>query len=142
MYAVSIRYPRKAGETFNFRHWAEVHMPLGIATFERVNGITPARVMVQHETFGMDGTPATADSYITVWLVFETRAGLDGFRRVHNDAVKSAALDRDFNNYTPLTPSIMLGELTVFDDMEAVLALGRPLLEPVESTGPEIATIL
>jgi len=130
MYAVSIRYPRKAGETFNFRHWAEVHMPLGIATFERVNGITPAKVMVQHETFGMDGTPAAADSYITVWLVFDTRAGLEGFQRLHNDAKKSAPVDRDVRNYAPLPPSIMLGELTVFEDMEAVLARGRPLLEP------------
>ena len=129
MYAVSIRYPRKPGETFNFRHWAEVHMPLGIATIERVNGIAPAEVMVQHETFGMDGRPATADSYITVWLVFDTRAGLEGFQRLHNDAKKSASLDRDFGNYTPLPPSIMLGELTVFDDMDAVLARGRPLLE-------------
>lgn len=129
MYAVSIRYPRKAGEIFDFRHWAEVHMPLGIATFERVNSITPVRVMVQHETFGMDGAAATADSYATVWLVFETRAGLDGFRRLHNDAKKSAPVDRDVSNYAPVPPSIVLGELTVFEDMEAVLARGRPLLE-------------
>jgi hypothetical protein len=133
MYAVSIRYPRKSGAEFDFNHWAQVHMPLGIATFERVNGITPVKVMVQHETFGMDGTPATADSYITVWLVFDTRDGLDGFRRLHNDTVKSAALDRDFGNYTPQPPSIMLGEVTVFEDMAAVLARGRPLLESAKT---------
>jgi len=129
-FAVSIRYPRKAGETFNFRHWAEVHMPLGIATFERVNGFTPMSVMVQHETYGMDGEAASADSYITVWLMFDTRAHMEGFLRVHKNSVKSAQLDRDFGNYTPLPPSIMLGEITVFEDMNAVLSRGRPLIEP------------
>jgi hypothetical protein len=53
--------------------------------------------MVQHETFGMDGTPGTSDSYITVWLMFDSRAGLEGFMRLHNDPVESAGLSRDFS---------------------------------------------
>ena len=128
LYAVSIRYPRKPGAGFDFQHWANTHMPLGIETFKRVNGIAPQRVMVQHETFGMNGTTAAADSYITVWLVFDTRAGLEGFMRLHNDTVKSAELTRDFDNYAPLPPAIVLGELTVFSDMEPILARGEALL--------------
>lgn len=128
MYAVSIRYPRQAGEEFDFRHWLEVHMPLGIATFTSVNGMTPVRVMVQHATFGMDGTPPSADSYATVWLIFDTEAGLHGFMRLHNDAVASAELARDFGNYAPLPPAIVLGKLTVLDDMAAILQRGNALL--------------
>ena len=128
MYAVSIRYPSKAGEAFDFRHWAEVHMPLGIATFQKVNGIMPVRVMVQHDTFGMDGTPASADSYATVWLIFDSEAGLRGFLRLHNDARASADVDRDVGNYAPLPPAIVLGRITVFEDMAAVLDRGSRLM--------------
>lgn len=128
MYAVSIRYPRKAGEKFNFEHWADVHMPLGVATFEKANGIYPKQVMVQHDTFGMDGEPASTDAYATVWLLFDTKAGLDGFMKLHNDPVASAGLSRDFGNYAPLPPHIALGEVTVFEDMDAVLKRGESLL--------------
>lgn len=128
MYAVSIRYPRRAGDSFDFDHWARVHMPLGVATFEAHNGIAPCEVRVQHATFGMDGTAESADSYITVWLLFETRAGLDGFMSLHNDAEASADLSQDFDNYAPSPPSIVLGEVAVFDDMTAVLEQGRKLM--------------
>lgn len=128
MYVVSIRYPRKAGEEFNFEHWAEVHMPLGIATFKQTNGIYPSKVMVQHETFGMDGQTESSDSYVTVWLIFDTAAGLDGFRKLHNDNIASAELSEDFDNYTPLPPQITLGRLQTFDDMDIVLEKGNALL--------------
>jgi hypothetical protein len=128
MYAVSIRYPRKEGEAFDFEHWAETHMPLGVATLRKVSGISPWRVLVQHETFGLDGKACSADSYATVWLLFDTRAGLDGFMKLHNDPLASADLSRDFGNYAPLPPHIVLGEVTVFDSMDAVLERGQSLL--------------
>lgn len=128
MYVVSIRYPRKNGKEFDFDHWAEVHMPLGIATFKKTNGIAPKRVMVQHETFGMDGLPESTDAYITVWLMFDTRKGLDGFMKLHNDNVASAELSDDFNNYAPLPPHISLGQLQIFEDMNDVLEKGNALL--------------
>jgi hypothetical protein len=127
-YAVSIRYPRKPGQEFDFHHWADVHMPLGIATFERANGIVPKRVMVQHETFGMDGKPESADAYATVWLVFDTRAGLEGFMKLHNDEAASAELTEDFGNYAPAPPKITLGTVTIFDRMDVILDGGRSLL--------------
>lgn len=130
LYAVSIRYPRKPGETFDFRHWAEVHMPLGIATYREANGLIPRQVMVQHDTFGMDGKPESAEAYVTVWLVFDTPAGLEGFMKLHNDRVASAELSDDFENYAPLPPRIELGKVTVFDAMDDVLARGRALLRP------------
>lgn len=128
MYVVSIRYPRKQGEQFKFKHWAEVHMPLGIATFKQANGIAPVKVMVQHDTFGMDGKPESTDAYITVWLIFDTKKGLDGFMKLHNDNVASAELSDDFDNYAPLPPHIALGKLLVFDDMDDVLERGDKLL--------------
>ncbi len=128
MYAVSIRYPREVGKEFNFEHWAEIHMPLGIATFKQTNGFAPVKVMVQHNTFGMTGEAESSDSYITVWLVFESNDGLQGFMKLHNDRVSSAELTEDFDNYAPLPPALVLGELTVFEDMDDVLARGNAIL--------------
>lgn len=128
MYAVSIRYPRKSGEEFDFEHWASVHMPLGIATFRQTNGIAPEKVMVQHETFGMDGNDESADSYITVWLLFAGRDGPEGFMKLHNDRQASAELSEDFDNYAPLPPAIVMGRVSEFTDMQEVLTRGEQLL--------------
>lgn len=128
MYAVSIRYPRKAGEDFDFRHWATRHMPMGLAIFERTNGIAPARVMIQYDTFGMDGEPASTDAYATVWLLFESKVGLEGFMKLHNDPVASKPLADDFPNYAPLPPHVALGPVRVFEDVDDLLERGRALL--------------
>lgn len=129
MYAVSIRYPRKPGEEFDFEHWASVHMPMGLALFKRTNGIAPARVLIQHATFGLDGVPDSTDAYATVWLLFETRAGLEGFMRLHSDPERSRPLAEDFPNYAPLPPHVALGELRVFEDIDDIVARGERLLD-------------
>jgi hypothetical protein len=77
----------------------------------------------------MDGKPESADAYATVWLLFDSRAGLDGFMKLHNDPVASAGLSKDFGNYAPLPPRIALGEVTVFSAMHAVLERGEALLD-------------
>ena len=128
MYVVSIRYPRAQGQEFNLQHWRDVHMPKGIGTYNKTNGFIPKRVMIQHSVFGMDGRPESTDSYATVWLVFDELKGLEGFMRLHNDSVKSAELERDFDNYAPVPPHIALGEFEIFEDMDAILKQGSILL--------------
>ena len=128
MFVVSIRYPRKEGEEFNFQHWAEVHMPMGLAIYKRHNDLAPEKVMIQHDTFGMDGQADSTDAYATVWLLFKSKAGLDGFIKLHSDAVASAPLAEDFQYYAPEPPHLAFGELTVFDDIDAVLSKGEAVL--------------
>lgn len=129
MYAVSIRYPRKEGEEFNFEHWKNTHMPMGIGIYNKTNGFIPKQVMVQYDTYGMDGRPESTDAYATVWLLFDTQAGLDGFIKLHSDEIKSAPLAEDFSYYAPLPPHLAFGKIEVFEDMDAVLARGNTVLE-------------
>jgi len=132
-YSVSIRYPRKTAEEFDFEHWAEVHMPLGIATLSENSGSIPVQVMVLHDTFGMDGRAEGSESYINVLLVFDSKKGLQGFMKLHNDRNASADLSDDFSNYAPLPPSISLGSLSYFDDMDAIVEKGRRVLDSLDS---------
>ena len=129
MYVVSIRYPRAPGQEFNLQHWRDVHMPKGVGTYNQTNGFAPKRVMIQHSVFGMNGQPESTDSYATVWLLFDTRAGLEGFMRLHNDPEESAELEQDFDNYAPVPPHIALGEFEVFEDIDAILRQAEALLE-------------
>ena len=128
MYAVSIRYPRKPGEKFSFDHWAKVHMPMGLAIFCKVNRIAPVRVMIQHDTFGMDGEADSTDAYATVWLIFDSREGLEGFMKLHNDPIASKPLADDFKNYAPLPPHISLGKIEEFGDVKSLIERGRALI--------------
>ena len=85
--------------------------------------------MIQHSVFGMSGEPESTDSYATVWLLFDSRKGLEGFMRLHNNAVESAELEQDFDNYAPVAPHICLGELEVFNDMDVILERAQELLD-------------
>ncbi len=137
MYAVSIRYPRKKREEFSFQHWASVHMPMGLAIFNKTNGIAPKRVMIQHSVVGIDGKPESTDAYATVWLMFDSREGLEGFMKLHNDSVASKPLADDFKNYAPLPPHIALGEVEVFENIQGLIASGNELLRRSDAV-PEI----
>ena len=129
MYAVSIRYPRKAGEEFDLEHWANVHMPMGIGIFDKTNGFAPKQVMIQHSTFGLDREAQSTDAYATVWLLFDTQEGVDGFIKLHGDPVKSAPLVEDFANFAPLAPHLSLGQVDIFDDVDAILERAQTLID-------------
>lgn len=129
MYVVSIRYPRKEGEQFNFDHWKSVHMPMGIGIYNRTNGFAPKQVMVQHATYGMDGKSESADAYATVWLLFDTKEGLDGFIKLHSDEIASAPLAEDFVNYAPLPPHLAFGECEILSDMDDIITRGEKIID-------------
>ena len=57
MYSVRIVYPNKAGSTFDWQHYYDVHLPLGIRLLREYRGISPVKIEVdQHITSdGKDG---------------------------------------------------------------------------------------
>ena len=42
MYSVRIVYPNKPGSTFDWQHYYDVHLPLGIRLLREYRGIAPA----------------------------------------------------------------------------------------------------
>ena len=49
MYSVRIVYPNKPGSTFDWQHYYDVHLPLGIRLLREYRGIQPLKIEVDQQ---------------------------------------------------------------------------------------------
>jgi len=121
VYMVAFCYPNKPGGEFNFRHFIDVHLPLGLhQTFKHL-GLKPVKLVVYSPTWNV-GNPSALLPYIAISSVFfKTRAEAEKFSGLF--AVEEAArlLSADFPNYTPGPPDVMMAEVTEFTDADALI---------------------
>ena len=122
---VAFCYPNKPGGSFNFQHFVDVHLPLGLhQTFKHL-GLKPVKLVVYAPTWNV-GNPAALLPYIAISSVFfDTRAEAEKFSGLF--AVEEAArlLSADFPNYTPGPPDVMMAEVTEFTDADALIRKHR-----------------
>ena len=125
MYMVAFCYPNKPGGSFNFQHFVNVHLPLGLhQTFKHL-GLKPVKLVVYSPTWNV-GNPGALLPYIAISSVFfHTRAEAEKFAGLF--AVEEAArlLSADFPNYTPGPPDVMMAEVTEFTDVDALIRKHR-----------------
>ena len=125
MYMVAFCYPNKSGGSFNFQHFVDVHLPLGLhQTFKHL-GLKPVKLVVYSPTWNV-GNPAALLPYIAISSVFfDTRAEAEKFSGLF--AVEEAArlLSADFPNYTPGPPDVMMAKVTEFTDADALIRKHR-----------------
>jgi hypothetical protein len=118
---VAFCYPNKQGGAFNYQHFVDVHLPLGLhQTFKHL-GLKPVKLVVYSPTWNV-GNPAALLPYIAISSVFfRTRAEAEKFSGLF--AVEEAArlLSADFPNYTPGPPDVMMAEVTEFTDADALI---------------------
>jgi len=125
VYMVAFCYPNKPGGSFNFQHFVNVHLPLGLhQTFKHL-GLKPVKLVVYSPTWNV-GNPAALLPYIAISSVFfDTRAEAEKFSGLF--AVEEAArlLSADFPNYTPGPPDVMMAKVTEFTDADALIRKHR-----------------
>lgn len=125
MYMVAFMYPNKAGGQFNFDHFVNVHLPLGLSqTFKHLK-LKPVKLVVYSPTWNV-GNPGALLPYIAISSVFfETKAEAEKFSGLF--AVQEAArlLSADFPNYTPGPPDVMMAQVTELTDVDALIARHR-----------------
>jgi hypothetical protein len=125
MYMVAFMYPNKAGGTFDYEHFVNVHLPLGLSQTLKHLQLKPKKLVVYSPTWNV-GNPSALLPYIAISSVFfETRTEAEKFSGLF--AVEEAArlLSADFPNYTPGPPDVMMAEVTELDDVEALIAKHR-----------------
>ena len=125
MYMVAFCYPNKPGGSFNFQHFVDVHLPLGLHQTFKHFGLKPVKLVVYSPTWNA-GNPAALLPYIAISSVFfHTRAEAEKFSGLF--AVEEAArlLSADFPNYTPGPPDVMMAEVTEFTDADALIRKHR-----------------
>ena len=125
MYMVAFCYPNKAGGKFDFEHFVNVHLPLGLAQTLKHLGLKPKKLVVYSPTWNV-GNPQALLPYIAVSSVFfETRAEAEKFSTLFSFEEAARLLSADFPNYTPGPPDVMMAQVTEFTDADALIAKHR-----------------
>jgi uncharacterized protein (TIGR02118 family) len=119
MYRVDIMYPNTPGSSFNYQHWSEVHLPMGLRLLKHHCGVSPIRVEACRDPYGPPGV--AVPYHLTNSLYFKTRDDADAFFGVF--AIEEAAreLKADWPKYTQSDPEVMIAEVIECDPIT-----GRP----------------
>jgi hypothetical protein len=125
MYMVAFCYPNKEGGTFNYEHFVNVHLPLGLAQTLKHLQLKPKKLVVYSPTWNV-GNPEALLPYIAISSVFfETKAEAEKFSGLFGFEEAARLLCADFPNYTPGPPDVMMAEVTEFRDADALIARHR-----------------
>lgn len=123
MHSVRIVYPRKAGSSFNWRHYYDIHLPLGISLLRKHCGIAPLQVEVDQHIATAAGGAAPYHCICT--LRFGKKEEVDAMIGLFDIEEARQQLAEDWPNYTEADPELLLSEI-----IEADPATGRPLEAP------------
>ena len=119
MYSVRIVYPKKAGSSFDWQHYYDVHLPLGIRILQEYCGISPLKIEVdQHIT--ADGKDGNVPYHCICTLYFNSKEEVDAMTGLFNIEEARRQLAEDWPRYTETDPELMVSEI-----VEADPATGR-----------------
>ena len=110
MYSVRIVYPNKPGSTFDWQHYYDVHLPLGIRLLREYRGISPLKIEVdQHIT--SDGRRQCAVS-LYLHPVFQQQGGSGCHDKPFAVEEARRQLADDWPKYTQTDPEPWSAKLT------------------------------
>lgn len=116
MYMVAFMYPNAPGASFDFEHFTNVHLPLGLGLTLKHLKLTPAKIVVYSPTSAVGGAQAP---YITISSVFfETQEQAEAFSRLFEVEEAARRLSADFPNYTPGPPDVLVAKVVELTDIK------------------------
>ena len=114
MYSVRIVYPNKPGSTFDWQHYYDVHLPLGIRLLREYRGISPLRIEVdQHIT--SDGKDGNAPYHCICTTYFNSMEEVDAMTSLFAVEEVRRQLAEDWPKYTQTDPELMVSEIVTAD---------------------------
>lgn len=119
---VAFCYPNAPGGTFDYRHFVDVHLPLGLSQTLKHLGLKPRKLVVYSPTWNV-GAPGSTLPYIAISSVFfDSRADAEKFSTLFSFEEAARLLSADFPNYTPGPPDVMLAEVHELTDVDGLIA--------------------
>lgn len=121
MYMVAFMYPNKVNGKFDFEHFVNVHLPLGLSQTLKHLKLKPRKLVVYSPTWNV-GNPNALLPYIAISSVFfDTRADAERFSGLFGIEEAARLLSADFPNYTPGPPDVMMAQVTELTDIDAII---------------------
>ena len=129
MHVLTFLYPTAPGETFNFEHYFDTHLPLGAGLARKILNLDVSRMIIQTVRGPEDGG-LPAPYYVLCHVPFETREEADRLATIFAYDEAARRLSEDWPKYTPVSPVAMVSEWTVLENMDALRARFTDVLEP------------
>jgi len=129
MHVLTFMYPSAPGEKFNFDHYFKVHLPMGAGLAKKFLDIDVSKMIIQSVRGPEDGG-IPAPYFALCHVIVNSKEEADKIAGIFAFDEAAKRLSEDWPKYTPLAPSAMVSEWTVLDDMDALRATFRDVLEP------------
>lgn len=129
MHVLTFMYPSAPGETFNFDHYFKTHLPMGAGLAKKFLDIDVSKMIIQ-SVRGPEQGGIPAPYFVLCHVILKSKEEADRLAGIFAFDEAAKRLSEDWPKYTPLAPSAMVSEWTVLEDMDALRARFRDVLEP------------
>jgi hypothetical protein len=134
MHVLTFMYPSAPGESFNFDHYFKTHLPMGAGLAKKFLDIDVSKMIIQSVRGPEDGG-LPAPYFVLCHVIVKSKEEADKLAGIFAFDEAAKRLSEDWPKYTPLAPSAMVSEWTVLEDMDALRARFRDVLEPEYAAG-------
>ena len=100
MYIVAFMYP-SGNRTFDYDHFVNVHLPLGVGLTEKYLSIKPDKIVVYTPISGGDGKLSSSPYCAISSVYFSSEEDAKAFSTLFTFEEAARRLSEDFANYTP-----------------------------------------
>ena len=121
MYVVAFMYPSKTDTSFDYDHFVNVHLPLGIGLTKKHLDIVPEKIIVYSPIRGGDGEINSAPYCAISSVFFSEQADAKTFCTLFEYEEAARRLSEDFANYTPAAPEVIMTEVHELTNMDGML---------------------
>lgn len=122
MYMVAFMYPGKVGQDFDFQHFVNVHLPLGLGLTAKLLNVRPEKIVAYTPTRGGDLDPDSAPYCAISAVYFNEKSDAETFCTLFDHEEAAERLSADFPNYTPHPPEVMTAEVHELTNISEMIA--------------------
>ena len=120
-YMVAFIYPHPEGRRFDFDHYVNVHLPLGVGLTQKHLNIKPSKIVVYTEIEGSGDDPISKGYAAICNIFFDSKKDADKFLKLFEVSEAAERLSADYPNYTTEPPQAIWAKVTELQDMNALI---------------------
>ena len=126
MYMVAFMYPSDPAATdrseFNYEHFVNVHLPMGLALTKQHLNIKPQKIVVYSPITNGEGGYSERPYCAISSVFFSAESDAKTFCTLFSYEEAARRLSEDFANYTPGAPDVIMAKVSELNDIDALIA--------------------
>ena len=121
MYIVAFMYPSADDQPFDYDHFVNVHLPMGVGLTEKYLHIKPKKIVVFTPITGGDGELSSSPYCAISSCYFDEEEDAKTFATLFSYEEPERQLSADFANYTPCAPEVIISRVHELSDMDRMI---------------------